>query len=108
MNTAITLGTGLLGALFGRKTMSATNLTRAAQTTRAAGKAMKEYSDIGRAEENVASIDQQIADLNAQLEAEVAALDVKIDPTTETFETISVRPKKTGITVRFVGLGWRA
>jgi hypothetical protein len=108
LNTAVTLGTGILGALFGRKTLSATNLSRAGQAARAATKVMKERSDIGRAGESIAAIDQQIADLNAQCEAEVAALEVKVDPTTEVFETVSVRPKKTGVTVRLVGLGWKA
>ncbi|MEP6963734.1 MAG: ATP-binding protein, partial [Acidobacteriota bacterium] len=107
MNTVVTLGTGLLGALLGRKTLSATNLTRVAQTARAAGKVMKERSDIGRADESVQSIDQQIQDLNAQFEAEVAQLDIKVDPTTEVFEPLTVRPKKTGITVRLVSLGWK-
>jgi hypothetical protein len=108
VNTALSVGTSILGALFGRKTLSATNMNRIGQSVRAAGRATKEYSDVGRAEENVQGIDQQIADLNAQLESEVSALDVKVDPTTETFETVSIRPKKTGITIRFVGLGWKA
>jgi hypothetical protein len=69
---------------------------------------MKERSDIGRAEDNVGAIDQQMQELNAQLEADVAALDVKVDPATEVFETVSLRPKKTGITVRLVALGWKA
>jgi len=46
--------------------------------------------------------------LNAQFEADVAALSDKIDPATETFETVSVRPKKSDIAVRLIGLGWRA
>lgn len=107
LNTALSVGTGLLGALFSNKKISVTNLNRVGQSARAAGRAAKEYGDIGRAEENVQSIDQQIQELNAQFEAEVAALDVKVDPTTEVFETVSIRPAKTGITVRFVGLGWK-
>lgn len=108
LNTAVSLGAGILGAFLGRKTISATNLTRVGQTVRAAGRAMKEHSDIERAGENVTSIDQQIQELNAQFEAEVASLDVKVDPSTEVFETLTVRPKKTGITVRLVALGWKA
>lgn len=108
LNTAVTFGAGLLGAFLGRKTMSATNLSRVGQTVRAAGKAMKEHSDIARADEGVAAIEQQTQELNAQFEAELAALDVKVDPSTEVFETVSVRPKKTGITVRLVALGWKA
>jgi hypothetical protein len=108
LNTAVTLGAGLLGAFLGRKAVSATNLNRVGQTVRAGARAMKERSDIARAGENVASIDQQIQELTAQFEADVATLDIKVDPSTEVFETVSVRPKKTGITVRLVALGWKA
>jgi hypothetical protein len=108
MNTAITVGTGILGALFGRKGVSATDLSRAGQAVRAGGKAMKEYQDINRAGESIEALNQQSADLNAQLEAELASLDLKVDPTTEVFEKVTLRPKKTGITVRLVALGWRA
>ena len=53
-------------------------------------------------------MDQQLKDLNAQFEAEVAALDNKVDPTTEVFETIINRPKKAGINVQLVGVGLEA
>ena len=91
----------------GRKTFSATNINKATQAVRAAGRAAKEYSDVGRADETVEMVDQQLQELNAQFEAEVAALDSKVDPTTEVFETITVRPKKTGISVQLVALGWK-
>ncbi|MEO5925193.1 MAG: ATP-binding protein [Bryobacteraceae bacterium] len=108
LNTAMTVGAGILGALFGRKGITATDLSRAGQAVRAGGKAVKEYQDINRAGETVEAINQQAADLNAQLEAELASLDVKVDPTTEAFEAVTLRPKKTGITVRLVALGWKA
>ncbi len=108
LNTAMSVGAGLLGALFGRKGISATDISRVGTAVRTAGKAAKEYSDINRAAESAQAIDQQIADLNAELEAELAGLDTKIDPATEQFETVTVRPKKTGITVRLVALGWKA
>jgi hypothetical protein len=52
-------------------------------------------------------VDQQLQELNSQFEAEVAALDTKIDPATEIFETVTVRPKKTGISVQLVALAWK-
>jgi hypothetical protein len=108
LNTAMSVGAGLLGAFFGRKTISATTISRAGTAVRSAGRAAKEYQDINRAAESVEAVNQQIADLNAELEAELAALDTKIDPATEPFETVTLRPKKTGITVRLVALGWKA
>ena len=108
LTSAITAGAGILGALMGRKTFSATNITRATSAVRAAGKAAKEYGDVGRAGESIEMIDQQIADLNAQFQAEVDGLGAKVDPATEVFETVTVRPKKTGISVQLVALGWKA
>jgi hypothetical protein len=107
LSAVVTAGAGILGAFLGRKAISATTITRAAQAVRTTGRAMKEYGDIGRADETVASIDQQIQELNAQFAADVAALDTKIDPATEVFEQISVKPKKTGITVQLVAVGWK-
>jgi hypothetical protein len=107
LNTVVTVGAGILGAFMGRKTLSATNINRATQSVRAAGRAAKEYSDVGRADETVEMVDQQLQELNAQFEAEVAALDSKIDPATETFQTITVRPRKAGISVQLVALGWK-
>jgi hypothetical protein len=51
---------------------------------------------------------QELAGLNAQFAAEVAALESKVDPATEVLEPIVVRPKKTAITVQLVALGWQA
>jgi hypothetical protein len=107
LSSVVTAGAGILGAFLGRKTISATNINRAATAVRAAGKAAKEYSDVGRAEESVAAIDQQIQALNTEFEAEVAAIEQKVDPATEVFETVSVRPKKTNISVQLVALGWK-
>ena len=107
LSTVVTAGAGILGAFMGRKTFSATNITRATHAVRAAGRAAKEYSDVGRADETVEMVDKQLNELNAQFEAEVAALDNKVDPTTESFETITVRPKKNGISVQLVALGWK-
>ncbi len=107
LNTVVTAGAGILGAFLGRKTLSVTSVNKAAQAVRAASRAAKEYSDVGRATETVEQIDQQIAALNAQFEGEVASLAAKVDPATEAFETLTVRPKKTAITIQLVTLGWK-
>jgi len=107
LSTVITAGAGILGALMGRKTFSVTNLNSATQAVRAAGRAAKEYGDVGRADETVEMIDRQLQELNAEFEAEVARLGTKVDPATEVFDTLSVRPKKTAISVQLVALGWK-
>jgi membrane peptidoglycan carboxypeptidase len=108
LTSVVTAGAGILSAFMGRKTFSATNINKATQAVRAAGRAAKEYGDVARAEETVEMIDKQYQDLNAEFQAQVAALDTKVDPAKEQFETVTVRPKKTAISVQLVALGWKA
>ncbi|MDX2178748.1 MAG: hypothetical protein SFV18_04080 [Bryobacteraceae bacterium] len=96
-------GTSILGAFLGRKGSAMGKLSTAA---RSATRVAKERGDVSRATETVEAIDAQMQDLNAQFESDVAALGSTIDPATEVLETISVRPKKTNISVKLVTLAW--
>ena len=66
----------------------------------------KEAGDVERAGETVEAVQKQIDDLNAAFKADVDRLQSKVDAATEPLETVTVRPKKTNITVRLVALGW--
>lgn len=67
---------------------------------------MKESGDVGRANETVEALQRQRADLEAQFQAEVDSMSATVDPLTEKLETITLKPKKTDITVRVVFLAW--
>jgi len=108
LSTGATVVGGLLSAFLGRKTLSMSTITKATQAVRAAGRATKEYGDVQRADESVQQIDQQLQELDQQFKDEIAALETKVDPAKEVFETITVRPKKTAITVQLVTLAWKA
>jgi hypothetical protein len=106
LQTAISVGATLLGALFGRKGVSATTIGKATTAARGAGRTMKQAGDVGRAQESVGAIDQKIQDLDAELQSELDAAEASADPATEKLETLTLRPKKTDITVRRVALVW--
>jgi hypothetical protein len=67
---------------------------------------MKQAGDIGRAKENVAAIDQQVAALEGELQAELDQRAAATDPVTEKLAALPLRPKKSGISVRLVALAW--
>jgi len=67
---------------------------------------MKESEDISRAKETVAALEEQRKQLDADFAAESATLDAANDAGTETLEKISIKPKKTNITIKLVGLVW--
>lgn len=106
MQAAISVGASILGAFMGRKTISASNIGRATTAIRSAGRVMKESTDVGVAEENVAALQQQLVDLEAQFKSESDALVAATDPLNEKLETISIKPTKANIAVKLVALAW--
>ncbi|OQW33206.1 MAG: ATP-binding protein [Nitrospira sp. SG-bin1] len=106
VQAAISVGASILGAFLGRKTISASNIGRATTAVRSAGRVMKESKDVGAAEENVAALQQQLAELEAQFKSESDALAAATDPLNEKLETISIKPTKSNIAVKLVALAW--
>lgn len=106
VQTAISLGATVLGALFGRKIASVGNIGRAATTARGASRAMREREDVGRAADNLAAVQQQLADLQAQFDAETATLQQGTDASGLTVNRTPIRPRKSDITVTSVALAW--
>ncbi len=106
LGAAVSFGTTLLGAFLGRKAISSTTLGRAGSAARAASRARKESQDVARAAENVAALEQQLADLQSEFDAETAGLQARFDPSLGELESVEVRPKKTNVSVRVVALAW--
>ena len=106
LQTAISFGATILGSFLGRKTVSMGNLGRATTAVRGVGRSMKESEDVGRAEENVAAIDQKLADLDTDFNADKGQLESSFDPMTEQLGKVSLKPTKTNISVKFLTLAW--
>ncbi|HRI38035.1 MAG TPA: ATP-binding protein [Nitrospira sp.] len=106
MQAAISVGASILGAFMGRKTISAANIGRATTAIRSAGRVIKESTDLGAAQENVAALQQQLADLEAQFRLECDDLAAATDPLNEKLEMISIKPTKANIAVKLVALAW--
>jgi len=106
IQTAISIGATLLGALMGRKAVSTSTLGRATTAMRGAGRVLKERQDIGRAHENLTALQQQLADLEAEFKAEAEAAAASKDPLNEVLEPVTVRPTKQNVSVRLVALAW--
>jgi Sec-independent protein translocase protein TatA len=102
LDTVVSVGTSVLGALFGRKKLG----TAATGAVRSAGRVRKEAGDVSRAEETVEAMTQQLADIEAQVEAEVQTLQSQYDTSAVTLQGMAIKPKKTNINVRLFTLAW--
>jgi hypothetical protein len=106
IDAAVSVGTAVLGALFGRKALSTTTLGKAGSAVRKAGNVQKQSADVARAGETVAALDAEVARLEAAVQAELDALDLGYDAQAELLKTIAVRPRANDVSLQFFGIGW--
>jgi hypothetical protein len=106
LQTSLSVGATLLGALTGRKKVSTSTIGRATTAARGAARSMGAQQDVERARDTLEATKQQLADLQAEFDAEKDGLAARIDPTTEELETIAIKPKKADIAVELVALVW--
>lgn len=99
--SAVSLGSSILGAMVGRKTGS-----MASRTARDIGRTEKEKADVEYAEENLDALQQMRKKLDEDFQAEMRALGARADPLTEKLETVSIKPAKTNVSTKLMALVW--
>lgn len=106
MDTALAFGVAFLGALFGRKRLSATTVTRTARGMRNAGKILKERGDVARMESEVARLEEAMQRLSDDLQQQLVAIAEKYDPLNFPVEEIILRPRRVDVYDLQVFLVW--
>jgi hypothetical protein len=106
VQTAVSVGATILGALFGRKTLSSGTIGRATTSMRGAGRMAREKQDIARAQKEVQVISEKLAALEAEFQAEIAGLSADFQAEDLDLIQISVRPRKTDILIDRFALVW--
>lgn len=107
LDTALSVGTAVLGALLGRKRVSTTNVGRAGTAARRASNMRKQMGDVKRAEAKVAKVEQDIEMLKEQFDDDVAAMDDAYNAQTDELTETLVRARSTNIQINWLGLAWR-
>jgi len=103
LSTALSFGGALLSALFSSKRST---VGKASTAARGAGRSAREASDVQRAVETLAALRQQRAELEAQIQADLAAHETRCDPRSEFLEPLVVSLKRTNVGVRAFALAW--
>jgi hypothetical protein len=107
LQTGFSIGATIVGVLLGRKTVGASTLGRATTAARGVGRSMRQGKDVTRAAENVESLKAQLADLEGDLQADLAGLEAGTASPTRAFTPLEIRPKKTHVTPERVVLVWQ-
>jgi hypothetical protein len=106
LDTALSFGTAVLGALLGRKRVSVTSATRMGTAVRKAGRIGQESGDVRRAEATVTAVQAKLTELQSKFDIDVEALNSAYDAQAEELEEIAINPRATDIHVALHGLGW--
>jgi hypothetical protein len=106
LDSILRTGSTILGALLGRKRLTATNVSKASTSVRSYGRAASAREDVERAEESVESLQERMAELQAEFDAELAALNGKLRGSELDLEEIQIRPRKSAIQLEKFGVLW--
>lgn len=106
MDTALSLGGTILGAIFGRKLFSQSSISRASTSLRRAQRTGRESKDVDFAEKKLQGLLEEQRQLEETLQKEIERLQSVSDPLQEPLEALEILPKKTNIGIRLVTLCW--
>ncbi len=99
-DTALRIGSSILGAVLGRGRSSTGTAMRSVT------RSWRDSQDVARAEEDIEEIRKDILELEAEAEREVEELKERLDPLNEELAKTEIRPRRTDIEIRLVGLAW--
>ncbi len=102
LDGAIRIGSALLGAVFGKKF----SMTKGRTAMAGASRAWKESGDVGRAEEKVDRLNEELKELEAEASREIADLKESLDPMNEKLEQVRITPLKKNCSAKSVGIVW--
>jgi len=103
LDTAISIGTSVLGAIFGGRS---TATTRAGSAARSAGRVFSERGDVARAGEGLEALKSERDALLAAIEQEAQSLASSLDPASVALERIRIAPRKSDIAIGRVAVAW--
>jgi len=106
LQTAVNVGSTLLGALMGRKAVSVTTVNKAATAARSVGRASQQRENVTRAEETVEALQKQLEDLQAEFDTEAHALAEKMEQLATEVDHVVVKPRRVDVSVQLVSLVW--
>jgi uncharacterized protein (DUF2164 family) len=101
-SSMIETGIAVLGALFGR-----TSPTKIGRAFKKGSNILKERGDMSRAEERMATIQEDIEALEYELEDNIDELNEKYNVDNCKIETFQIKPRKTDIDVELCAVVWR-
>lgn len=105
-DSIILFGAAIIGAFFGRKALSATNISKAATGMRNVGRVSKEKSDVKRAEQAIVDVQVSLDELAVEIEDKIIDLGDKFELDNYEVQTFSIKPRRSDVFTLRLALVW--
>ncbi len=106
IDTALSVGMTIFGALFGSKKFSVSTARRTVSSARGAGRILKERGDVQRAENAAALVEEDIDILAGDLQEKLSVLADRFAPENYPTETVNITPRHSDIYDLYICLLW--
>ncbi len=106
ITTVVNIGQTILGALFGRKALSRTTISKTSTAARSAGRAFEQHGDVSRAGAKLEDIEGEMVALKNRMDHEMEAIRLAADPDHLQFTNAPIRALKKNIAINAFGLAW--
>jgi hypothetical protein len=106
VQTTLSVGATLVGALFGRKVASRRNISEAASAVRRVAHTARGRDEVGLAEAALSAAQEQLAATEQELTAELQQVETAIDAAQFDLTELLVPPRKSDLAVCAFGLAW--
>lgn len=106
LQTAISVGTTILGALFGGRKLGVGNITRAGTAARGVTRVMKESSDVGAAQERLVAAQAEADAIENEIQNLITSLPAPADAADAPVETLRLRLEPSTLRIESTGILW--
>jgi anti-sigma factor RsiW len=106
LQTYVSIGSAVLGALLGRRSVSSTTIGKAATSMRSASRAARQQADVAHAEESLLTLEEKRLAIEEEIADELDRIRMEATPDRIELEKIDVPARKTGMGVEEVVLAW--
>lgn len=100
IETVLSVGTTIVGALFGRKKLATSS------TARRMGSAYREHQDVAHAEENIKALQKQLQEMNDEVQGHIDDIAAQVSAAIDELSTEELRPRRQDVEVHRVLLVW--
>ena len=107
MSAAVSFGATVLGALLGTQGGQRQHAGPGGDGSEEHGAGLAGIARRGAGSSTVTALEQQLAECQAALEADLAAVQAEWDPADTALERVVVKPKRGGVSVQLVALVWQ-